>query len=127
MHRSIFTTRVLALLGTLLTSVAAPGVAAAQDSKLKTLLEAAPPGTNSIAYLNPPVLGKLMSEAKMAESLSVDVHEVWLASEMDVASMNHQWEAGFAKLGTPVRAESLAKQLQGYVDRSGERQVSWTP
>jgi hypothetical protein len=127
MHRSIFMTRVLALLATLLTSVAAPGVAAAQDSKLKTLLEAAPPGTNSIAYLNPPVLGKLMSEAKMAESLSVDVHEVWLASEMDVASMNHQWEAGFAKLGTPVRAETLAKQLQGYVDRIGERQVIWTP
>ena len=123
MHRKIFNSRVLALLGIVLFS----RLATAQDSKLKTLLEAAPPGTNSIAYLNPPVLGKLMSEAKMAESLSVDVHEVWLASEMDVASMNHQWEAGYAKLGTPVRAESLAKQLQGYVDRIGERQVIWTP
>lgn len=119
--------RLLALSGILLTSVAAPAVAMAQDSKLKKLLETAPPGTNSIAYLNPPVLRKLMSDAKMAETLSVDVHEVWLASEMDVASMNHQWEAGYAKLGTPVRAEALAKQLQGYVDRIGDRQVIWTP
>lgn len=98
-----------------------------QEAKLATLLPNAPPGVNAVAYVNPPALRKLMSEANFKSDLSESVEEVWLTSAIDPISLVHQWEAGFAQMDRSLSAEALAQIVGGYVDRVADKEVVWTP
>jgi len=101
--------------------------ASSQEAKLATLLQSAPPGVNAVAYVNPPALKKLMSEANFKSNLSESVQEVWLASAIDPILLVHQWEAGFAQMDRALSAGALAQIVGGYVDRVADKDVIWTP
>jgi len=113
----------------MLGSLLAAGAASAQDTKLGKLLQTAPAGVNSVAYLNPPALKRLMKEAEMemAVTLSERVQELWLTSRLDVIELVPQWEAGFATIDGVVQPDELVSLTGGYADRVGTRDVIWTP
>jgi hypothetical protein len=99
----------------------------AQNPKLEGLLRKAPSPPNAISYVHVPSLKKLMGEANIPSNMSNDVEEVYLVSELDIASMKPNWEAGYAVLDKTVEAETLAKAVDGYVDTIGDKDVVWTP
>lgn len=99
----------------------------AEGTKLGEVLRTAPPGVNSVGYLNPPVLKRLMAEAGLGTELSDRVQAVWVASRLDILDLVPQWEVGEVAIDAPLSQQDLVQVTGGYLDRVGERDVVWTP
>lgn len=111
----------LSLLGLVISSSAVRG------QELQSILDKTPSKANAVAYLNVPALGKLMSDSNMGRGLKAGVEEVWAVADLNTANLQPNWEAGYAKLKTPVKADALASALQGYVDKVDGKEAIWTP
>ena len=98
-----------------------------QDTKLLEALQKSPSPANSIAYLHVPSLRKLVAEADMDSPLSDEIDEVWQIAQLEPASLEPQWELGYATMQRQMNVEVLAKALGGYVDEVSGKQVVWTP
>lgn len=124
---TIFVRPILAAL--LLVGLAPGSLSLAQDKEpaLPGLLLRSPAPANAIMYMHMPSLKKLMAEANIPGQLSGNVEEVWLISDLNVASLQPSWEAGYAKMAGDIDADALAATLKGYVDTVGGVKAIWTP
>ncbi|MEM8735143.1 MAG: hypothetical protein AAGG44_13015, partial [Planctomycetota bacterium] len=80
----------------------------AQEPKLPGILKRSPSRANSVVYINPPALSKLMKDAGMTEGLRSNVEEVWAIADLDLDTVTPRWEAGYAKLTASVDSAALA-------------------
>ncbi|MFN3188993.1 MAG: hypothetical protein ACE361_00605 [Aureliella sp.] len=110
---------------TLCAALVVGGTISAQEPepKLPGILKRAPSRSNTVVYINPPALSKLMRDAGMTDGLRSNVEEVWAIADLDLDSLRPKWEVGYAKLGSPVDAAALAAGMKGYVDSVSGREV----
>ncbi len=131
MHR-LHSFRIWALSATLIVVPFAIATSVGQDvgsaeSKLVDVLKRAPSRPNAIAYVHFPSLNQLMSDAKMSQTVSGTVDEVWLVSDLDLAGLRPRWEAGYATLLRETTADQLASSIGGYTDTVAGQSVVWSP
>lgn len=100
---------------------------AQEKEKIALLLERSPSPANAIGYVNVPSLNKLMQDAGFSSQVSSTVEEVWLISDLNLGDFRPKWEAGYAVLKQPVKAEQLAESIGGYVDTVENRKVVHSP
>ena len=99
----------------------------AEDSKLTILLRESPSPANSMAYIHVESLKRLMSQQGIELELSDALGEIWLLSNLDLASLTPRWEAGYATLVDSVSVEEVAKSIGGYVDNVAGKEVARSP
>src|SRR6056297_3179288 len=116
------------LVSTMILFLASVNICLAEDKqKIPLLLDRSPAKANAIGYINVPSLNKLMEDAGFSSRVTTSIEEVWFIADLDIASFEPKWEAGYSVLKQPVDAQKLATSLGGYVDTVESRQVVHSP
>ncbi|XZE19819.1 hypothetical protein SH449x_005148 [Pirellulaceae bacterium SH449] len=102
-------------------------ISRAQVPALQKLVLSVPDRANAILYLDTPVLRKLVDGDSIAKDLSERMGEVRIVADLDIGTLQPNWEVGVIDLSGVSNADSIAKSVGGYVDKIGSTAVVWSP
>jgi hypothetical protein len=99
----------------------------AQGPSLADVLRSTPKPANVVVYADIAALRKLTEGASMLSDLPDKVREVRMASELSIAKLRPEWEIGYVQMVSMPRAETIASNMGGYIDKMGKFDAIWTP
>ncbi|MFM8572287.1 MAG: hypothetical protein ACKOAU_11880, partial [Pirellula sp.] len=97
------------------------------DPTMLDVLRSCPKTANAIVQGDLVALRKLAMGTPLHEDLPGNVVRVRIAAELDLESLQPDWEIGYAAVEKMSTAESLAQREGGYVDSLQGRSIVWTP
>ncbi|MCU0706951.1 MAG: hypothetical protein MUF23_01530, partial [Pirellula sp.] len=105
--------------------IATPGMSA--EPSLADVLRSTPKPANSVMHADLASLRQLTLGTPLEIDLPSNVDRVRLASEIDFARLQPNWEIGYATMKSIPGPDAVAQATGGYVENVVNRDVVWTP
>ncbi len=105
--------------------IATSGVSA--EPSLADVLRSTPKPANSVMHADLASLRQLTLGTPLEIDLPSNVDRVRLASEIDFARLQPNWEIGYATMKSIPGPDAVAQATGGYVENVVNRDVVWTP
>ena len=99
----------------------------AADPTLVDVLQSCPKTANAVLHGNFDAIRKLANGTPLEADLPSGVTGAHIAAEINLSTLQPEWEIGYATVPKMPTAEAIAQRTSGYVDSIGGRQVIWTP
>lgn len=97
------------------------------EPTLSDVLKSTPKPANAIMHADLASLRQLTLGTPLEIDLPSNVDRVRIASEIDFARLQPNWEIGYATMKTIPGPDAVAQATGGYVEKVVNRDVVWTP
>jgi hypothetical protein len=114
----------------ILTALVLCGFAKTGNSQQRSLAEvvaSTPDRANAMLFVDVPSVRSFVQGTPLFNDLNEMITEVRIAAELNLKSMQPNWEIGYVGLKGVTESNLLAKKVGGYVDSIAGASVVWSP